>query len=366
MDLTPVLVETWTLYAIGSTMIGARVFVRTRLVGVQGYGPDDYLVWFTWLVYTCVTIIAHVFLVQAGGKHTSVLTNAQRASLSMSERKDWQYGSKLFSFGFLSYATIVWSLKFNMLFFYRRLVRGLHIERFILPAFGFVTAAGIAAILTFCLACVPFTKLWQVYPNPGGQCYPQNPVTFYTVAVLNVLTDMCIIAIPIPMVLRVQASIMRKIGLMMLFGLGLFCMIAAIVRVVLIFKLQRHGDGALWSIREDFVAVIVGQAPLVYPITKPRFWKSIFGNERYEDTNDHSQQYKDSKASSKRKPKDPYMITQTELTMVDKSESTEEIMKVEEGKMDGGILVQRTYNVDVESSRSESGHEDKKYPGQAF
>lgn len=49
MDLTPVLVETWTLYAIGSTMIGARVFVRTRLVGVQGYGPDDYLVWFTWV-----------------------------------------------------------------------------------------------------------------------------------------------------------------------------------------------------------------------------------------------------------------------------------------------------------------------------
>lgn len=49
MDLTPVLVETWTLYAIGSTMIGARVFVRTRLVGIQGYGPDDYLVWFTWV-----------------------------------------------------------------------------------------------------------------------------------------------------------------------------------------------------------------------------------------------------------------------------------------------------------------------------
>ncbi|KAM5466951.1 hypothetical protein MauCBS54593_005570 [Microsporum audouinii] len=366
MDLTPVLVETWTLYAIGSTMIGARVFVRTRLVGIQGYGPDDYLVWFTWLVYTTVSIIAHVFLVQAGGKHTSVLTDEQRASLPLDQWKDWEYGSKLFTFGFLSYATIVWSLKFNMLFFYRRLVRGLRIERFILPAFGFVTAAGIASILTFCLACVPFTKLWQVYPNPGGQCYPQNPVTFYTVAVLNVLTDMCIILIPIPMVLRVQASVMRKIGLLMLFGLGMFCMIAAIVRVVLIFKLKRHGDGALWSIREDFVAVIVGQAPLVYPITKPRFWKSIFGGEQYQDTSE-SHKYNNSSGSSKRKVKDPYTITQTELTMVDKSESTEEIMKVEDqDKMDGGILVQKTYNVDVESSRTESGHEDKKYPGQAF
>ncbi|KAF3482772.1 uncharacterized protein GIQ15_02096 [Arthroderma uncinatum] len=346
-------------------MIGARVFVRTRLVGVQGYGPDDYLVWFTWLAYTTVTIIAHVFLVQAGGKHTSVLTDEQRATLPVEQRKDWVYGSKLFTFGFFSYATIVWSLKFNMLFFYRRLVRGLRIERFIIPAFGFVAAAGVAALLTFCLACVPFTKLWQVYPNPGGQCYPQNPVTFYTVAVLNVITDMCIIAIPIPMVVRVQASVMRKIGLCMLFGLGLFCMIAAVVRVVLIFKLKRHGDGALWSIREDFVAVIVGQAPMVYPITKPRFWKSVFGGEGYQPGNGTEGGHKyHSGGSSKRKVKDPYSITQTELTMVDKTESHEELNKIEDKS--SGILVQRTYDVDVESSRTQSGHDDKGYQGQAF
>ncbi|KAK2855586.1 hypothetical protein FQN49_005050 [Arthroderma sp. PD_2] len=366
MDLTPVLVETWTLYAVGSCMIGARIFVRTRLVGFHNYGPDDFIVWFTWLAYTGVTIIAHVFLVQAGGKHTSVLTDEQRASMPVEQRKDWEYGSKLFTFGFFSYATIVWSLKVNMLFFYRRLVRGLRIERFIIPAFGFVAAAGVAALLTFCLACVPFKNLWQVYPNPGGQCYPQNPVTFYTVAVLNVLTDMCIILIPIPMVLRVQASVIRKIGLLFLFGLGMFCMIAAVVRVVLIFKLQRHGDGALWSIREDFVAVIVGQAPMVYPITKPRFWKDIFGIDGYKAGNGGESDGYHSGGSSKRKVKDPYSVTQTELTMVDKSESREEIMKVEEEDKANGILVQRTYDVDVESSRTDTANGDKGYPGQAF
>jgi hypothetical protein len=51
MDFTPNLAEIWTLYAVGTIMIGARVFVRTKLVGIQGYRADDYLVWLTWVRY---------------------------------------------------------------------------------------------------------------------------------------------------------------------------------------------------------------------------------------------------------------------------------------------------------------------------
>ncbi len=46
MDFTPFLAEIWTLYGLGSLMVFARVYVRTSLVGVRGYRPDDYLVWF--------------------------------------------------------------------------------------------------------------------------------------------------------------------------------------------------------------------------------------------------------------------------------------------------------------------------------
>lgn len=49
MDFTPNLVEIWTLYGVGTLMIAARIFVRTKMVGIRGYSPDDYLVWLAWV-----------------------------------------------------------------------------------------------------------------------------------------------------------------------------------------------------------------------------------------------------------------------------------------------------------------------------
>lgn len=43
------LAEIWTLYSLGTLMICARTFVRVRTVGVRGFRPDDYLVWFAWV-----------------------------------------------------------------------------------------------------------------------------------------------------------------------------------------------------------------------------------------------------------------------------------------------------------------------------
>lgn len=122
------------------------------------------------MVYTTVSVIAHVFIVNAEGKHTSMLTPEQRLEVSKSpeETEAWVYGSKIFLVGFYSYAAIVWTLKINMLFFYKRLVKGLWVERAIYPAMALVGTTATAVLFTFTLSCIPFHKLWQVYPDPGG------------------------------------------------------------------------------------------------------------------------------------------------------------------------------------------------------
>lgn len=120
------------------------------------------------MVYSNVTVMAHVFIAVAQGKHTSMLTPAQRENMPVSERPSWEFGSQIFLAGFFSYAIIVWTLKFNMLFFYRRVVRGTTVERAVIPALAFVGVTGVAVVLTFTLMCIPFHKLWQVYPDPKG------------------------------------------------------------------------------------------------------------------------------------------------------------------------------------------------------
>jgi hypothetical protein len=47
--LEQALIETWTLYAFGSVAIMLRIFSRTRMVGIAGWHPDDYLIFFAWV-----------------------------------------------------------------------------------------------------------------------------------------------------------------------------------------------------------------------------------------------------------------------------------------------------------------------------
>ncbi|KAG7074676.1 Kinesin-like protein [Colletotrichum scovillei] len=113
MEINPTLLEIWTLYAVATLMIAARVFCRTKQVGVSGFRPDDYIIFFTWSLYTSVCVMATLFALIAQGKHTSLLTPEQRATLPESEFYQWEYGSKNFVAGMIIYATVVWSLKFN-------------------------------------------------------------------------------------------------------------------------------------------------------------------------------------------------------------------------------------------------------------
>ena len=47
--LEAALIETWSLYAVGSIVIMLRIFSRTRMVGVAGWHPDDYMIFFAWV-----------------------------------------------------------------------------------------------------------------------------------------------------------------------------------------------------------------------------------------------------------------------------------------------------------------------------
>jgi hypothetical protein len=47
--LQAALAETWSLFALGTIFVALRVFARTRMVGVAGYHPDDYMIFFAWV-----------------------------------------------------------------------------------------------------------------------------------------------------------------------------------------------------------------------------------------------------------------------------------------------------------------------------
>lgn len=79
-------------------------------------------------------------------------------------------GSKIQIAGWSSYSVLLWALKASLLFFYLRLTaglgRGYRIRIYI--GFVFILVSLIVVTMNLFLACRPFYKMWQIYPNPGG------------------------------------------------------------------------------------------------------------------------------------------------------------------------------------------------------
>lgn len=113
---------------------------------------------------------------------------------------------------------------------------------------------------------------WQISPLPGPECTfrPQN---FWTLVVLNVGTDLAILSIPAPLLLRLRISWARKFGACLLLLSGLFMISTALVRAVQtlsgapsVINVNR------WGFRETGVGMIAVNASVLLPLWTRRFW----------------------------------------------------------------------------------------------
>ena len=88
----------------------------------------------------------------------------------------------------------------------------------------------IAVVISDLAECRPFRFYWQVLPDPGGQCR-QGYAQLITMATCNIFTDLLLVFFPIPIILRSQMSIKRKIQLVLLFSLSIPVVAVTIYRI---------------------------------------------------------------------------------------------------------------------------------------
>ncbi|EKG09755.1 hypothetical protein MPH_13188 [Macrophomina phaseolina MS6] len=333
--LLAALIETWTLYSGGTVIIMARVYCRWRMVGFYNFKPDDYMVIWAWVVYTGMTVAAHMV---GGLGDIGAIPADQRASLTKEQAASLVLGTKWFVSGWYTYVSLIWTLKMNMLFLYQRVVNGLWVAKFIKPTMFFVGVTYISIILLVSLVCRPYHKMWQVMPDPGPTCKAQSAYLLIPTLVCNLLTDICIMLIPAPVILPLKTTILRKIGLFILFGAGIFVMAAAILRVVFVLGLGNGKTAAIWSCREDIVAIFVGQATMIRPIFTRKFWTGGYGPGSTHHSSkaapisfelaEHTIGGGGGKRSGGFRKKDPYASTTIMATMQE-SDSTEKIIDSE-------------------------------------
>ncbi|KAL6887430.1 hypothetical protein HDV57DRAFT_514961 [Trichoderma longibrachiatum] len=268
-------VEAFTLLGVGIFVTVLRTAARVRFGGWRNLSGDDYLAWLAVLFYIAETCLAYSVGNKANGLANNNMTDEQRAALSPD---DPEYhlrvlGSKIQIAGWSTYSTLLWTLKTSLLFFYIRLTDGLarHYRIRIYIGFGLLAGSYITVAMNLYLSCRPFHKLWQIYPDPGNVCYPavSNQIIWVYWS-FNVLTDMYIISVPLPMLWGTSLKPWRKIGLIFLFSGGLFVIVCATLRSALITLDTANGAqlAGSWAVRETFVAVVTTNLPMLVPMAK--------------------------------------------------------------------------------------------------
>jgi hypothetical protein len=103
----------------------------------------------------------------------------------------------------------------------------------------FLVVTFIAVVIADLAECHPFTHYWQVVPDPGAKCR-QGYAQLLTLGTCNVITDLLLVAFPIPIIVRSKMGTKRKIQLVLLFAGSLLPAGTTLYRLPNI--IDRHGS----------------------------------------------------------------------------------------------------------------------------
>ncbi|KAE8331904.1 hypothetical protein BDV39DRAFT_200560 [Aspergillus sergii] len=117
----------------------------------------------------------------------------------------------------------------------------------------------------FIFPCRPIAMQWD--PDLSGKCI-DTLKSYYALAGTSLGFDIVIIALPLPVLWKLQLGKRQKVALCCVFAIGFFVTIIQIIRIFTIARLKTYTDSKpviLWSIIEISLAVIIACVPTYGP-----------------------------------------------------------------------------------------------------
>ncbi|KAJ5494711.1 hypothetical protein N7463_010798 [Penicillium fimorum] len=164
-------------------------------------------------------------------------------------------------------------IKFSILMFYRRIF-GMNwmIWTTFLICYGWCIGSMVAALC----ACDPISYFWNEITDPTSGSYRYNFYYYYIGnAAANVLTDVLILLVPMPIVWKLQMRTTQKIGVCAVLLLGGFVCVASGIRIHYLTYLDGNiditwalGSVSVWSTIEPCVGIICACLPVLQPFVR--------------------------------------------------------------------------------------------------
>ncbi|KAE9374159.1 hypothetical protein N431DRAFT_464446 [Stipitochalara longipes BDJ] len=219
----PTVDATYLLTVLSFLIILSRTLFR-RLKH-EAFKPDDYLILASTAIYAAYT---GTFIVAA--YHG---TNISQTKLKGLEHDQIQYvilGSQCLLLSRIFYVSYLWTLKGCLLIYcYLRLPLRTKEILTIKIAAGSLVASWIACMISFFSECVPIQLYWQITKDPP--LCARAIAAVITTEATNILTDLVLMAIPLPILLRPIPPRQELIRLCALYFGGILVIVVGFARV---------------------------------------------------------------------------------------------------------------------------------------
>ncbi|KZZ97397.1 integral membrane protein [Moelleriella libera RCEF 2490] len=251
-----IMVVCLVLSVLSIATVCARLWVRGK---GRGLGGDDYMSALSMvfaLAYSILCIVQTKFGLGLPLKLRPKEDVGPYSRVNFAGRPIYQLGISFF--------------KIALLISYLRLLQGTDHKIYRMVVWGTMIAVFLAHLgctLSLIFACTPVEKSWK--PWVTGSCLQPGP-SFTGYAVVTIVSDVVVAILPIPVLLRLNVRLEKKLGLIGIFMLGLFTTICSILRYLQIDRIQ-YGDGnstmlILWGVIEFNVGNMVSSLPFLAPV----------------------------------------------------------------------------------------------------
>ncbi|KAI9926674.1 hypothetical protein ASPWEDRAFT_722856 [Aspergillus wentii DTO 134E9] len=236
-------------------VVFARLLSRQFLSG--HIGADDWTILASCVFAETVSIQMIIVCEWAFGKHASDLSNNDLMIKTL----------KLYFVAQILYKINIGLTKISILLLYIRLF----IRRwFVITCWtwvGIVVAFTVGTVFSSIFQCTPVQYAFNKSIPGAGTCL--NLTAFwYANAAFNILSDFVIIALPVPIISKLQLPLKSKIALCGLFAVGIFVCITSILRITTLNIATTHLDttwnsigSSMWTVIESNLGIICACLP---------------------------------------------------------------------------------------------------------
>ncbi|KAF2152879.1 hypothetical protein K461DRAFT_254809 [Myriangium duriaei CBS 260.36] len=272
-----------TLFALSTLVYWARMLTRIFIIKAPGW--DDAAATIAWL-FNIGLVVAECLEVHFGvGLHMAQIPLPQLQDLL-----------KAFWTSILCYNLTLFFTKVAVIAQYLRFFTQPTFRKVTYAVLAFTVTVSLYAVITSIILCIPVQSFWD-FSVKQKFCMP-HAVSWYSIAALNVLNDIMIIILPMPILKGLNMPFRQRIALMLVFALGSFVCLISFIRIKQLHDVSFSPDisyfnvsASTWSAVECSVAIICASLPALKATATryfPRLFNSIHGSNRRPSSSDHA------------------------------------------------------------------------------